>query len=425
MALRSLVIVAALAAVPQLALAQNPEPRTSEPRVDPRWAPYIGCWQLRMENTNDGIADLVAAAMRQAPPNQKAGDVMICITPSEQPLAVMQQTVLDGESVLDELVSTDGVGRSAEEASCRSTRRAEWSASGRQLFSRGTISCEGQPERQITGLSMIVPGPTWVDVQMSEVRGQRSVRVRRYGLSREQIRSGGARALNPQSPAPLSRWTLDEVKDASRKTAPEVLQAALVEAGTKFPLSGRTLVDLKKAGVADTVVDVMVALTFPEKFVIERPTYTASYGGGGGGGGYDPWSLASEYGWLSVYAPFGYQYYGYYDPRYGPGYGWVPVAPPIGGGEVEPESNGRVINGAGYTRVRPREAEPTRVNAYDGGGVVDRSGSGSSGGSGGSGGSNSGGGVSTGGYSSGGASGASGGSDGARTAVPRPPGGDQ
>ena len=186
---------------------------------------------------------------------------------------------------------------------------------------------------------MIVPGPTWVDVQMSEVRGQRSVRVRRYGLSREQIRRVARGPLSPQSPAPLSRWTLDEVKDASRKTAPEVLQAALVEAGTKFPLSGRTLVELKKAGVPDTVLDVMVALTFPEKFVIERPTYNASYGGGGGawgGGGFDPWSMASDYGWLSVYAPFGYQYYGYYDPRYGPGYGWVPVAPPIGGGAVEP-----------------------------------------------------------------------------------------
>ena len=418
MALRVLVIVAALTMVPQLALAQ-PLP------VDPRWSPYVGCWQLRMENTSDGIADLVAAAMRQAPSNQKAGDVMICITPSEQPQAVMQQTVLDGDSVLDERVSTDGVAHAADDGTCKSTRRAEWSASGRQLFSRGTLSCAGQPERQITGLSMILPGPTWVDVQMSEVGGQRSVRVRRYGLSREQIRTGGARALSPQSPAPLSRWTLDEVKDASRKTAPEVLQAALVEAGTKFPLSGRTLVELKKARVPDSVLDVMVALTFPERFVIERPTYNASYGGGGGGG-FDPWSMASDYGWLSVYAPFGYQYYGYYDPRYGPGYGWVPVAPPIDGGDVEPDSNGRVINGAGYTRVHPREAEPARVGALDSGGVVDRSGGSSSGA--GSGGSSSGGGVSTGGYSNGGASGgsgSSGGSGGGRTAVPRPPGGDR
>ena len=419
MALRMIVLVAALATVPLGAAAQTAP-------VDARWAPYVGCWQLRMENTGDGIADLVAAAMRKAPDNQKAGDVMVCIAPTGEPLAVTQQTVLDGETVLDEIVSTDGVLRTAEETNCKSTRRTEWSASGRQLFSRGSFTCEGQPERQLTGLSMILPGPTWVDVQMSEVRGQRSVRVRRYGLSREQVRTGGKRAVDPASPAPLTRWTLDEVKDASRKTAPEVLQAALVESGTKFPLSGRTLVDLQKAGVPATVVDVMVAMTFPEKFVIERPSSSASYGGGSagwGGGGFDPWSVASDYGWLSVYAPFGYQYYGYYDPRYGPGYGWVPVAPPVVVAPGDPDANGRVVNGEGYTRVRPREADPVRGNA--GGGTIDRSGSGSSGGSD-SGGSSSGGGVSTGGYS-GGSSGASGGSSGGggRTAVPRPPGGGE
>jgi len=419
MALRTIVLVAALATVPLGAAAQTAP-------VDPRWAPYVGCWQLRMENTGNGIADLVAAAMRQAPDNQKNGDVMVCIAPSGEPLAVTQQTVLDGESVLDEIVSTDGVTRTSEETNCKSTRRAEWSTSGRQLFSHGTFSCEGQPERQITGLSMIVPGPTWVDVQMSEARGQRSVRVRRYGLSREQVRTGGQRTVGGNSPAPLTRWTLDEVKDASRKTAPEVLQAALVESGTKFPLDARALVDLKKSGVPATVVDVMVALTFPEKFVIERPTSSASYGGGSagwGGGGFDPWAVASSYGWLSLYAPFGYQYYGYYDPRYGPGYGWVPVTPPVVVAPGEPEANGRVINGEGYTRVRPREADPIHVNG--GGGTIDRSGSGSPAGNG-SGGSNSGGGVSTGGYSGGGDSGgASGGGGGGRTAVPRPPGGGQ
>jgi hypothetical protein len=258
------------------------------------------------------------------------------------------------------------------------------------------------------------------------------VRVRRYGLSRDQARAGGARAAGAP---PLARWTLDEVKDASRKTAPEVLQAALVESGTKFPLNGRTLVDLEKSGVPDTVVDVMMALTFPEKFVIERPGYSANSGSGGttwggyggGYGGYDPWSVASSYGWLSMYAPFGYQYYGYYDPRFGPGYGWIPVTPPTGGGSTEPEAIGRVVNGQGYTLVRPREAEPTRVN-----GVIDRSGA-SDGSSNGSGGSNSGGGVSPGGYSGGGDSGGAGGSSGGgagssgggRTAVPRPPGGNQ
>jgi len=418
MALRALVLAASFIVTPAFGAAQTPQ-------VDPRWAPYLGCWQLRMENTTDGIADLVAAAARQAPENQRADDVMVCITASGEPQAVAQQTVLNGETVLDEVIATDGGARTSEEAGCRSTRRAEWSTSGRQLFTRGTIACTGQPDRHISGLSMMLPGPTWVDVQMVEVNDRRSVRVRRYGLSREQLRASGRRAA--PATGPLARWSMDEVKEASRKTAPEVLQAALIEVGNKFPLSSKRLVELTKAGVPGSVVDVMVALTFPEKFVIDRPTYSGGGGGWsgpyGGGPWVDPWSVASQYGWLSMYAPFGYQYYGMYDPRYGPGWGWVPVTGPVPG-QPSADVDARVVNGVGYTRVRPRQPVPMPVTA---GGVVDRSGGSggtSSGGS--SGGSNSGGssGVSTGGYSSGGgASGASGGSDSGRTAVPRPPGG--
>jgi hypothetical protein len=260
-----------------------------------------------------------------------------------------------------------------------------------------------------------------VDVQMVEVRGNRSVRVRRYGLSREQQRAN--RESGNAASVTFDRWTLDEVKDAAHRTAPEVLQAALIEVGAKLPLSAKRLVELDEAEVPGPVIDVMVALSFPEKFVIEPPggSNYSGYGGYGGGfgGTLDPWLVASELAWLSLYSPFGYQYYGYYDPRYGPGWGnWVGVVPPVDGGSAVDDPNGRVINGLGYTRVRPRDPEP-RV----GGGVVDRSGSsgGRDGGSNGSGGSGGGSGVTSGGYTSGGGGGASSGSG--RTAVPRPPGG--
>jgi hypothetical protein len=87
-----------------------------------------------------------------------------------------------------------------------------------------------------------------------------------------------------------------------------VLQAALIEVGAKLPLSAHRLVELDEAGVPGPVVDVMVALSFPEKFIIERPTgsnYGGGYGGGGFGGTLDPWLMASELAWLSLYSPFG------------------------------------------------------------------------------------------------------------------------
>lgn len=415
MARRAFALAVALATIAAPGWAQD----TSG--VDPRWAPYLGCWQLQRQSTGDLIADMVAVAARQAKAGESREDVMICVTAAPEPSAVSQQTVLNGESVLDEIVAADGRPRTGEDQSCRSTRQAQWSASGRQLFTRGTVACEGQPERTITGLSLVMRGPTWIDVQMVEARGSRSVRVRRYGLSREQQRL--ARATTPDGPEPMDRWTLDEVKEAARHVAPEVLQAALVEVGAKLPLSARRLVELDAAGVPGPVVDVMVALSFPEKFVIDKPT-GSNYGGGytGGWGGFggplDPWLVGSDLAWLSLYAPFGYQYYGYYDPRYGPGWGnWVGVVPPIAGSPVPEDANGRVVNGLGYTRVRPRDPEPRISGSY-----VDRSGTSGTGTSGGGTGDSNGGGsgVTSGGYTSG-SGGASGGSG--RTAVPRPPGG--
>lgn len=414
MTMRTSLFALGLTAVAGTALAQPAA-------VDPRWAPYLGCWQLQNESAGTALTDMVAVAARQAKAEATHEDVMICVTPVAEPNAVAQQTVLNGSSVLDEVIAADGTARTGTDASCTSTRRAQWSASGRQLFTRGTVSCEGQPERTITGLMLVAPGPTWVDVQLVEVRASRSLRVRRYVQSREQRRL--RTAPQPGAVAPMERWTIDEVKDASKQTASEVLQAALVEVGTKLPLNAKRLVELDEAGVAKPVIDVMMALSFPDKFVIESGG--GSWYGGGGGGGFggtlDPWLVSSELAWLSLYSPFGYQYYGYYDPRYGPGWGnWVGIVPPDGGVTPVDDPNGRVVNGRGYTRVREREPEPRTS-----GGFVDRSGS-SDAGRGSSGGGN----VTSGGYSGGSSGGdasgggaSSGGSG--RTAVPRPPGGQE
>ena len=72
------------------------------------------------------------------------------------------------------------------------------------------------------------------------------------------------------------------------------------------------------------------------------------------------------------------------------------------------------MNGRGYTQVRPRDAEPTPIRTGNNGSDTGNSG-GNSGGS-----SN---GASSQGYSGSGSSSGSSGDSGARTAVPRPPGG--
>jgi hypothetical protein len=127
------------------------------------------------------------------------------------------------------------------------------------------------------------------------------------------------------------------------------------------------------------------------------------------------WDPFYTYSLLSLYAPYSYGYWGSYNPGYQPGCCWTSI-PPSGGGSVVPDIDARAVNGRGYTRIQPREVEPTRINRGDSGsGTASTYGGGGSNTAGSSGGSS---GVSSGGYSSGGSSGG----DSGRTAVPRPPG---
>jgi len=225
------------------------------------------------------------------------------------------------------------------------------------------------------------------------------------------------------------------------------VQAALTEVSGPFQLNKKTLRAMSDAKVAPSVIDLMVALTYPQKLVVNRAG--PSYSGGDsaiamGYGLYDPFmspiiaasalyaDCYSMYGFSYPYCGsyYGYRPYGYYGYGYGyggyyPGYpyygggGWVVVDPSPGPPAV-PQPEGRAIKGFGYTQIRPREPEPApRIGNTGGNGG--NSTSGTSGTNSNSGGSNSGSsGATSGGYSGGSSTS---GSDGARIAVPRPPGG--
>lgn len=423
--------------------AQQPTPTTPSPGL--RWAPWMGCWQVSEESVEDGaqlFAEFMGAVSARSTTTRGP---RVCVTPSENGAGATITTLMNNTPVRTETVIADGVERPWTDDGCRGWQKTEWATVGVNMFARAELTCGDQPLRKVWGMATMVAGPNWVDIQLIESQGKQSVRVRRY-----------RQAPNPELAPPSSarelalvplgkKLTLDEITEASKKVPAEVVQAAVIELGTGgYDLKSKELRDLSSAGVPANVIDLMVAMSFPQKFVVER----ASSGGGGGGGWFgnefDTWSslamwpYAGMWGYYddpfyssmytrmyspfysAYYSPFGYRYWGYIDPRYryysdlG---GLVAIeSPPTGSGSIAiPSSEGRVIDGRGYTRIRRAEPEsPTRVsNGGDRGGWgTSSSGGSSSSGSGSSG-------ASSGGYSSGGSSGGGG-----RTAVPRPPGGN-
>jgi hypothetical protein len=331
------------------------------------------------------------------------------------------------QTAIQQTIVADGAERPITDAECRGTQRAEWSTDGRKLYSRADLACSNDKgNRRVSGMSILGLNGTWTDIQAVDVSGQQTVRVRSYRRVSEVTKIGSG--LTHASPL-----TLDDVKEASTKVSARTLEAALVETGSSFDLSGKDLLSLQGAKVPGSVTDLIVALSYPDRFIVERrarddttPTTTLvddpffvgyAFGYPMWGdfgfysplyGPYSPYFYSPFYGYLPWYYPryYGNTYYILYGENTGSGGGGGGGG---GGGQVRPSGAGRAVDGLGYTRVRPREAEPTPSGSQSGSMASSSGGSSSS--SGGGGGS-----VSSSGFSSGGGGG---GGDGGRTAQPR------
>lgn len=307
-------------------------------QLDSRWSPWLGCWQLAGEN------------------------VRVCVEPYQGTAGVRLNTRVENASdpVLAQTLVADGTRQPIAEADCSGWQQADWSKTGERLFARAELTCREGSARTVTGLSTIVNG-IWIDIQGIEIAGRENIRVRRY---RRADRASAARQTGLAPRLGATAFTLDDVKEASARVSPRVMEAALVETGAGFNLSSEALIDLDRAGVADSVIDAMVAISYPRQFVVDRPSTSSP-------GGLltdidDMWFAAYPFPYYPsyysrylyspyLYSPFGYSYwgaYGYYPygTTFVPG-GVIPVTinPGDGGG-----GDGRAVNGVGYTRIRTR-----------------------------------------------------------------------
>ncbi len=404
-----------------------------------RWTAWLGCWQLAQEGVRDRRDQPSALDPDTLEPTSAdvTDGVLVCVSPGDSPAAVKLTTFAGERAVIEESIVADGNQRPLDEPGCRGWRRTEWSEGDLRLYTRAELTCDGQPHRTVSALALMARGGMWVDIQAVEVGERESVRVRRY--RRAPVRDDQSRApfLTPELAskgtaealiAGATPMGVDDLIEASAKISARAVEAALVETRASFNLDSRGLIALEEGGVADTVIDLMVALSYPERFVVERPTESSPPLSLLGPSGY-PWWQDAAFGpffgsmfdpfyyplWYSdfyrySYTPFGYSSSWRYDPYY---YAFGPTLFAVQPGEGPAEAGGLAVEGRGYTRVRPREVPSDRQATRrdgSGGGGSSSAGGGSSGGS-----------VSPQGYSGGSNPGSAGSPSGGggRTAVPR------
>lgn len=347
---------AVLGGVAALALMAAPSAGT-EREADPRWLPWLGCWQ----------------------PAGGAADHLLCIRPLADAQGVEMITYADGRVLSEETVRADGEQRSVQREGCNGWERADFSRDGKRLYLRSEFACEGDVRRSSTGLISMTSPTTWLDVQTVGAGGQNAVRSVRYTLATpERMQAAGvepiaedrAMAVTTARTAAAAPLTVDDLIEAAAHVSAEALEAWVVERGDRLALDAGSIERMADAGVPESAIDLAIAVSYPDRFAVDRTALEGEM--------LEPERAersADRYvypGWEDPFHwdPFRYSRYGYrYSPYgYGGGYGWYPGYRPVivvvDGDADDADPPGRVVRGRGYTRGGRTVSPPGSSGSY-------------------------------------------------------------
>ncbi|MBT8335969.1 MAG: hypothetical protein KJO11_05155 [Gemmatimonadetes bacterium] len=356
-----------LAAAASLALVSG-----ASGQSDDAWFAYLGCWE-----SLDG-----------------AGPAL-CIRPTLDGVELTR--VADGEIVDREPISSGPRAAISEREGCRGEHTAAFSADSRRVFLTSEYACEGGTNRSERGIFALLGPDELLDVRSVDVDGEAVAWVQSYRAASPTIgqEAGVADLPRPGMALETARRSVarsidvDDVIEAHEAVGAAATEAWVAETGDRFDLDAQTLVALADRGVPAELLDLMIAVSYPERFALavdDRGPYAEAMAPSAGRlparGVTRGWAgpgWGNPFFWDPFYfSPFGYRYSRY---SYGP-YGWAggwygnPGTIIVNPGGSASSNNGRVVRGRGYTRGGSRSSPPASTGTST---SVGRSGGSSSG----------------------------------------------
>jgi hypothetical protein len=342
------------AMLPVVALVATVE--LTPPTQEPGWQAWHGCWQA----VTDGAPE----------------DRLLCAVPGADAAEIRLITVAGGMRAEEIVLRADGTPRPIAEGGCAGQETARWSVDGRRVFVRTELDC-GTFRRVSNGVIAMISEHEWVDIRAATIFDQHVARTQRYRAAPAHLAPESVQALIDDS-RPMVQQTarfvaamplgMEEIVEAVAQMPAPAMQAYLAARGSGPAVNGQQLLQLARAGVPGDVIDVMVALAYPQFFNVRQPTVglapetrVASSAGLRAEECWDPYTRRYVYGRSCqyrngmLYSPWGYGYgygYGYSPYNYG-AYGWMGYP---GTGTIivveprAPEASSEMIRGAGYTR---------------------------------------------------------------------------
>ena len=326
------------------------QPASAMENVDARWLPWIGSWKLVSNAVNTS----------ESPSRE---EYMLTIAPGDDGKSVTRKAYLEDAVLSEKKIAADGLRQPLTEDECTGWYQYSWSETGKRLLFKSESTCQDNLPRMASGMWIINGDGEWLDIQSLYSGEEKAVMMRRYQhADSDPVTSDRVNGVFARISAG-AEFSNSEIIELCKKVEPEVLEAAIIEMHKPFLINSKQLVILANSGVPSNIVDLMVALSFPDKFKVERtaisqvetPELRQDYPPPPPPYRYWPYEYPF-YTWhwgASVYWPYDYWYLGWdmwpgwrYSYWYYP-YWWYPYS----GGGSYPSDVGRLVEGRGYTRV--------------------------------------------------------------------------
>ncbi len=342
----------ALVATPASAWQAVPTAERQAGLADARWSAFVGCWEPLGASEEEAEVGL------------------LCVRPAGQ--GVEMFTIAGGEVRTSDFLIGDGQPRPIRAEGCEGEESVSFSNDGRRAFTHSSYTCEGVTQTG-TGMLAHIASNQWIDVRAIEVDGERTSWVQRYRLVGPD-RAAAEGVENPgfgmETAARTARFVAHrgvgfvEVEEAAREVDAEAVEGWIANRPEGFAPTAEDLEGLADAGVPESVIDVVVAKSFPERFAVnpegsaervaDRDDARAYRGSGHPAAyrgriplGYRMLGYGLGFGYVPAYG-YGYNSYGYGYSGYSGYWGYRPSTVIIE--RRAPEPRGRIVRGQGYTR---------------------------------------------------------------------------
>ena len=332
--------------------------------TDGRWTAWVGCWQPSGRDATELAPD------KPLP--------VVCVVPTPGEATVDLITVTGSAAPVVERVDANGTRRAIKREGCDGWETASFSSDAKRIYLRSEYQCTGNRTRASTGIMSISPNGEWLDVQGVKVESHTGVRVVHYGRvptpaavsaeARAAIERQGSMATSIAVVAAGDSVRVADVVDASKHVEPLVVQTWLAQRGQGFDLNAKRLTQLADAKVPASVIDVMIALSYPQTFALNLaqadggmvqmsgPQQVAAEEAVGDGPlvymDWDPFYSSRSYGY--GYGSYGYRGLGYGGYYPGNWYQGTPVVVTRPNDQPRTDTRGKMVRGSGYTRPDDR-----------------------------------------------------------------------